>query len=385
MRFKLDNKGFSLVEVLIGITIMAIITVPLAHAFLTSAKTSAKAQGIHDETVAAQNILEAYEASDMETILNDGAITFAGGFVAKLEIRGGEDGWTEVDSADYGDIEADGPGYRLTLTNIDGEYDAVLTLVADGIKYGDINEKAIVDAKPMSAIANVSSPLTDETSPDAQAASEFAWQAEIDSAVESLGDEEGEETVQVPDGYASFYDYFLYNMYRTIEITLSETEDDLITALFKYTTAYSNDYYFEKDIPILCDAYEAGDYGLFFFYYPNLNTALSSDVIEIYNQENLEMNVYLVLQGDAYQEEPVIKLYETHGDKNNPMASVNANFTKNIIFYPKNGVYSGGNATNGTLGGAVSQNRIYEVTVDLYEADTGFKDVILSIDASSVE
>jgi hypothetical protein len=49
-------------------TILAIIAVPLAHAFITSAHTSVKAQNIRSETIAAQNFLESYEATDIAMI-----------------------------------------------------------------------------------------------------------------------------------------------------------------------------------------------------------------------------------------------------------------------------------------------------------------------------
>ena len=66
---KLDNRGLSLVELLIGITILAIVVVPLIHAFITSAATSNKARNLSSETAAAQNILETYRATTLDAIL----------------------------------------------------------------------------------------------------------------------------------------------------------------------------------------------------------------------------------------------------------------------------------------------------------------------------
>ena len=388
MRLKLGRKGFSLVEVLIGITIMAVVAVPLAHAFITSARTSAKAQVIREETVAAQNILEAYEAADMATILTSGAVTFAGGIIEKLEIRDGGD-WTEVSPLDYDETDTDGAGYRMTLTGIDGgEYDAVLTIVANE-RFGSINDKEIVDAKPMNIQINIPSPTdpnpagSQNNNPDVLAAKDIALQATID-LLASLDEEEGEEVVE--------YTYldFLDRMDREITIELEKGSTDRnITCTVQFN--YSCDGYTPYIPPIdlsYADYDSDGNYGLFFFYYPNLNTALNSDIIEIYNQDNLEMNVYLILQGETDQEEPDIKLYETHGDKNNKMIALFANFITNYMFSPKEGFADydpDNNKTTGMLGGTVSQNRIYEVTVDLYESGTDFEDPILSIDASSVE
>lgn len=43
-RRQLNNEGFSLIELLIAIVILAIIVVPLLHSFVTSARTNAKSR-----------------------------------------------------------------------------------------------------------------------------------------------------------------------------------------------------------------------------------------------------------------------------------------------------------------------------------------------------
>jgi prepilin-type N-terminal cleavage/methylation domain-containing protein len=136
MRSRPDNKGFSLVEVLIGVTILAIIAMPLAHAFITSAKTSAKAQVIRRETVAAQNILESYEATDIATVfafLQAGADPFNGlGGIESVEMYDEKLGGY-VPVTDYAEAETDGPAYRITLTGVDdGEYDAIVNITPTG-------------------------------------------------------------------------------------------------------------------------------------------------------------------------------------------------------------------------------------------------------------
>lgn len=63
-----QNKGFTLVEVLIAITILGIIVTPLLHAFVTSANTNAKARRIMDATTLAQNIMEDLKAGSLEDL-----------------------------------------------------------------------------------------------------------------------------------------------------------------------------------------------------------------------------------------------------------------------------------------------------------------------------
>lgn len=60
---KLNNDaGFSLVELLIGVTILAIITVPLLHMFVTSNKINAKSRITLRATVVAQDVMEGLKA-----------------------------------------------------------------------------------------------------------------------------------------------------------------------------------------------------------------------------------------------------------------------------------------------------------------------------------
>lgn len=60
---KKANQGFSLVEVVIAIAILAIVALPLFSAFAQSAKTNAKAREIMNATNLAQNIVEEIKAN----------------------------------------------------------------------------------------------------------------------------------------------------------------------------------------------------------------------------------------------------------------------------------------------------------------------------------
>ena len=63
-----QNKGFTIVEVLIAITILAIIVVPLLQAFVTSSRTNAKAKQLMKATTLAQNVMEELKANSLEEI-----------------------------------------------------------------------------------------------------------------------------------------------------------------------------------------------------------------------------------------------------------------------------------------------------------------------------
>ena len=402
MRIKHNHKGFSLVEILIGVTILAIITVPITHAFVTSARTSAKAQNIRSQTVAAQNVLEAYEATNIGEIIADikgnNTLDYFENIAGNAALYIGES-TAPVTSAteDVGD----GAEYRIELENVsNGKYDAAITVKADG-DYQDVNLKEIVNAKPMSAVFNQPSPITDQNnSPDALAAKDFALRAEIDS-IEMVPDGKGglEAVVIYPSGYDNFFDYFMRNMNRVITITIDKSNNPKYK--FVYTTPYNTSYYNDSYSNfIFSDPYDGtGYYGLYFFYYPNLNVTSGSDVIVIDNtKDELEMNVYLIRQDyreledyDTKGNKPIIKLYEgrdtLYGD---PAASVFPNYKieeseKRYFYYPKNDSRYWSKESTGMLAGQTIQNRIYKVTVSLYESDSGYEVPLLTLDASSVE
>lgn len=63
---QLNNAGFSLLELLIAVVILAIIVVPIMNSFLVSMKTNAKAERTMDTTAIAENVMEEFEARSIE-------------------------------------------------------------------------------------------------------------------------------------------------------------------------------------------------------------------------------------------------------------------------------------------------------------------------------
>ena len=61
-RRKFNNKGFSLVELIAAVAILAVVVTPLLHSFVTSTNISRRATRITEATLAGKNILEAVDA-----------------------------------------------------------------------------------------------------------------------------------------------------------------------------------------------------------------------------------------------------------------------------------------------------------------------------------
>lgn len=417
---KNTNKGFSLVELMIGVTILAIIAVPLAHAFITSASMANKAAKLRSETLAAQNILESYEATNISAIIDKMKLgmntSFAGGIIEQIEVPDADGSYTPVS---FDTVEKDGPAYKITLSGMSADdevYDAVLYVEANTSRYEDINNKEIVNAKPMSAV--ISQPEV-FNNPDDIAARDFALKGMIDiyfntdlqaiagiTNPDDLNDLDAAELAAVQN---DLRDYFISHMKRTITIPIKAypTTDDEETitlscnATFKYTWAPGN---FEIELPsgTYPDPYwkdNNGDYGIFLFYYPNKNLAPKADTIIIENLNNLEMNIYLVQQTQNPVEiNQALKLYEdlpgVPADTAHivSVASVYTNFECDLLYYRSGTNWRIKIPLDNKLGGQTQQNRIYVVKVDLFEGGSFADDASLdgdsflaSFDASSVE
>lgn len=142
------DSGFSLVELLIAVTILAIIVIPLLHMFVTTTKINVKSRQMLRATTVAQDIMEGLKAYTLEEVRNqfeppEGAGSGAyyypkDGFyiVNSSMIRGGVQDLT----ADKGD-EAKGI-YCFGIENLKmqgGEYDALIEL--DASTYGSKAEE----------------------------------------------------------------------------------------------------------------------------------------------------------------------------------------------------------------------------------------------------
>lgn len=69
-KLKNNTKGFSLVELLVAITVLVIVAVPLLHSFVTAAMTNAKAKKKMEATTVAENVLEQIKGTKLAALLD---------------------------------------------------------------------------------------------------------------------------------------------------------------------------------------------------------------------------------------------------------------------------------------------------------------------------
>lgn len=149
---KQDNKGFTLVELLVAVMVLAIVIVPLLHSFVTSFRVNAKSKQLMRATTLAQNEMEIFEKEKIEDLM---AMTDKND-PAKLV-------YTVTDKPDPTDPDDDGCytfERKKTINDESGKemFDVVVTLnpkrLATGDRYYDYNTEPLMQ---MNTISNLDS------------------------------------------------------------------------------------------------------------------------------------------------------------------------------------------------------------------------------------
>ena len=71
LRLKKNNKGISLVEILVTVAIIAIIATPLINSFISAMRTNSQASLIQNGTSVAQDVSELFKVFSVETLVKD--------------------------------------------------------------------------------------------------------------------------------------------------------------------------------------------------------------------------------------------------------------------------------------------------------------------------
>lgn len=153
---QLNNAGFSLVELLIAMVVLAIIVVPLLHSFVTSARTNAKSRSTMHATAIAEDVMEMFEAHSLEEM---------------AEIYEGEtpEGFTNTVNRD---VNGDGTGiWKYTVrddsTTTSSTYDVVITMDPTRTEYDMFNDKDIVELENLSGGRNAVYAEAEDSATDA--------------------------------------------------------------------------------------------------------------------------------------------------------------------------------------------------------------------------
>lgn len=118
---QLNNGGFSLLEVLVAMVILAIVSIPLLHSFVTTARTNAKAKVLMKATDVAENTVETFKNQDVETLIAQYSAGTGNSVVVTDGMQSGtytaaDDGIVQFSVYDQGDFSIDLPeGYYMEV------------------------------------------------------------------------------------------------------------------------------------------------------------------------------------------------------------------------------------------------------------------------------
>lgn len=264
MKYKInnDNRGLTLLELLVGVAILAVIVTPLLHTFVTGANTARKSKQYRDATLAAQNIIEQIEATDMEAYLDGAALV------------------TDEDDINYGKYVKK----EESVSSGGTEFDARIIIDTDSELNGsDDNPFEIPFSNQMDAV--------------------FAMQ-DVDDIARELFEGSADK------------DFSKLERYITIDVDYASAEDTAtckVTVTFEYedrakktlnndgkepSESISFNYPIVNEMNVTPRSDEGDAFAVYLFFKASVNTDFIMHNTVINNKTNYDFNVFLVDVGD---------------------------------------------------------------------------------------
>lgn len=381
------NGGFSLVELLVAVIILGIIVSPLLHTFVTGAVTASKSRKMGDATLAAQNISEAIEASDLNTdvILNAAPTIFGG-----TATRTANDVTSGKYEYDVSDISAGKSTFKAHIA-IDSQHSVPNSV------FNTINSQQISDYSEMDAIFAQPQGTIDD--PDVIAFEKFKTEAAGDNytgltvsrsiklSVAYAADSNGAADTSKIMATLSFN--YVYNYTANVVNSAGATEHTK-----KSVTGQQTYSLFPQGFTVV-NGKMPNIYLLYNPWYSTGNTPFTTtnntgadptmDIVKIENHNNISFSAFIVKQKAGTnlteQETNYSATLILEQQAKTPMASVYSNMRENLTtknniatvsyklqlvngwaYYPLESVITGN---------LVSQNekdRIYDVTITIKDA-----------------
>ena len=378
-----DDRGFTLVELMVAIVILAIVFVPLLHTFVSGAQTEAKSRQQNNAATAAQTIIENIQASDTATLL-------ASGYTADLS--------TGVYTRT---AQATGNG---------STFDTKVTFTP----VSDVNSKAVVVSNSMDAVV-------DMTGADTDALNEFKKQCDDQVSTSTLKNYLT-RTITVnsqlqKDGNYIIYVTFTYGGDATYTTSSKNAETGKVTyTQHKVTLSYQSEdkvsAALTTDPTALARIAKNGGpaYSLYLYFAPIVHSdarTYYNDVFNIFNTvaddaktvkgADYDFNVFLIdtldnSQNENYQNinyQPVINYYGQHNlDQmrvfSNVQMTAGTNFLRGYTAHTNVEPAVAGKFKNmnfdGTLVEKQQLNRMYDVKVEVFRSGTA-SDPIVTMNA----
>ena len=396
-RIRSDHRGFSLVELLVAIVILGIVVAPLLHTFVTSASTAARARRLGDATLAAQNLSERVEAASLKGLISNPASALAVPPAdAALYLRGADGSYSR---------STDTPVYRDScywvgvkhIVSGASSFNAMITLEAGS---GAPNDALITQYSSMDAVFSQAYP-GEADDPDTMARREFEADATAISGgsytasspsrtiVMSLSavstQVENRETVRNLACKLTYNYTFPYSYERAV----TDPVTGLVTGSVTVNTVFSKavEYYLLPSGFEMTGTSAPSVYLLYNPWYEN-----TVDSITIQNTSDIPFPLFLVKQvtdcpSELIRKEPhyraTVQLVQSSACPPTGGATLYSNAKQylsglsgsipGVSYKVFSGpyVYDSGVAfpNNGSLVVQEAENRLYQVTVALYDSD----------------
>ncbi len=339
MKISKNNKGFTLIEVIIGIAILGIIAGPLFMTFTSSMRTASRTQEISDAMVLAENIAEQLETADMDAVINSNEI---------LEQTITEDDKIIKTKLNYGNFESGFENYQVIIT------------LDTTSEYQEINEQAI---SQYTAIDLLLKQPEGDFNPDNKAEEKI-----IEEIIE-------EEEIYLEEGQAP---PSIVPHERTIIVTIEENGDKLEANLefeYRYKYGYRTKSYVDDNYSGMFSASSIDEEGeipsLYFIYQPWAEVTAENEVkdrIEIVNEWGKPLNVFLVSNGEAKK---AIEILLKEANFREPVTEIRSDLggEYQITGLDSIGVLNTTVDIDDTVVIREEMDRIYSVSVDIYKSN----------------
>lgn len=304
---KVNNSGFTLLEVLVAIIILVIISVPFFRAFAVSAQTNAHAKLVARTTTAAENLMEEFEGLPVDQLIEKYAYDDSGNLLK-------DDEGTELFK-------------ETAITGYDNQKKYEFKVIDNALMNADIPSDcyAYVTLDPNSYVNNNSLNVADYEPVSVKDSAIFTMGVDYDKDVYDYYVEKNKDAVNGGvTGISSFtddnaaYAFFEKNLDREIRVDITNPGTPTeplakvkLTITYKAPLGYVPTQYREL---VQTEAYLYDNSankkplnGVYIFFYPRFKTMSGGgvDKATIVNQQNIKCNVYLTalgeegLQGDA--------------------------------------------------------------------------------------